>query len=187
MDLSELHPHVAIEVPGAARFQIADAVSRAAREFFIATRSWRLPMDPVAIGPGTRVYEIRTPADTVLVEPVYLQVDGTRLRSDQWRVIGANAIELPAVIYGHELSGEIAIAPTLEAEEIPDRHGYEFTDAIVSGALAKLFRIPSAEWSDMNLAAAHTEMFDRAKDSAAVRAENGFKANRTRRVRYGGL
>lgn len=187
MELRDLHPQVALEVPGVAVFQLQHAVIQAAREFFFATRAWREPMESIAMVPGQSRYAIPLPPDTVLVEPTRVELDGGRLPSQGWWTTAAGELELSPGYRGHQLTGELALAPGDEADEIPDRIGNEFRDAITYGALSRLLRVPQAEWSDLRLAGVYAGLFNEAKDAAAVRAENGYKSNRTRRVRYGGL
>ena len=183
MDLIELEAEVAIEVPGAARFAVLTAIGAAAREFFLETRAWRVAFGPL---PVAATLKPKLPADTFLVEAVKVEVDGRVLPSGSFATDNGNGLRLVDAVRGTEVSGEIAVAPSGVAEEIPERLGQEFRDALVMGALARLMRVPGAEWSNPQQAMFYQVEFQEAKDRAATRAEDGFTKKRTRTVRYGG-
>jgi hypothetical protein len=183
MQLSELEPEVALEVPGAPRFAVIDALVAAAREFFVDSRAWRVPFGPVEMASQIRP---SLPGDTFLVEAVRVEVDGERLNSGLYGTGEDDTVVLVDGVRGQWVRGTVAVAPTRDAFEIPERLGQEVRDGLVRGALARLMRIPKAEWSDPQLAMLYQIQFEEAKDRAATRAENGFVKNRTRTVRYGG-
>ena len=183
MDLAELEPEVSVEVPGAARFAVQNALRAAAREFFIETRAWR-----VAFGPLTLSEKVKPslPMDTFLVEAVRVEVDGQALRAGEFAMSHDGGIVFVGHRSGNEVSGVVAVAPTALLEELPERLGNEFRDALVAGALARLMKIPLAEWSSPQMAAYYRGEFEEATARAATRAEDGFVKKRTRIVRYGG-
>ena len=193
MRLEELHGDVALEVPGTARYQVDEAIRHAVRVFFTRSRAWREVIDPPArIPPGSNTVEIDPPIGTLIVEPVRLELDGTLLQSEDYTaeadsVVGGAVIRFPAGVRGHRLTGEVAVTLDGRNESLPDKVAREFRDAIVHGALARLMRIPQTPWFSAELAVAHSVAFDHGIDEAATRAANGMKANRTRKVRYGGL
>ena len=187
MDLSDLHPKVAIEVPGAPTFAVMGAVSDATADFLRRSRAWRVKFGPLDFLRWKTVYSVRLPPDSMLVEPTEVKLDGQRLRSENYWPVGLGEFEVAEGLYGKELRGEVALTVTNEATEVPDRLGYEFGDAIVLGALGRLLRIPGTEWTNPQLAMAYVAGYEEAIDRAATRAASGFKQERTRTVRYGGL
>jgi hypothetical protein len=187
MELGELYPRVAIEVPGIALFNIKDAVSEAAYEFCRGSRAWRGEFGPIEYQRDVGEYTLTLPRDAMLVEPTRVELDGKRLPSGSFWSLGTDQLGVVTGLSGHELSGEVAVAPSRLADEMPERLMYEFGDALVYGALSRLLRVPQAEWSDLQRALGYEERFELMKERAATRVENGFKHNRTRVVRYGGL
>ena len=183
MDFDELEPEVGVEVPGAARFAVMNALRAAAREFFIETRAWRVPFGPVPLSDHVRP---GLPPDTFLVEPVEVLIDERPLRSGSFATSADNGIVFAGNRDGTNVSGVAAVAPSGLAVELPERLGNEFRDALVAGALARLMKIPGAEWSNPQMAMYYQGEFEEAKARAATRAEDGFTKKRTRIVRYGG-
>jgi hypothetical protein len=80
----------------------------------------------------------------------------------------------------------VAVQPGMTEKTIDDRVGSVFREAIVHGALARLFRIPSRQWTDKGLAAYHLEAFELGKADAQNRGVDMF-AKVARKVKYGGL
>lgn len=168
-------------------FNIHESVMEAAYEFFSRSRAWRHGFGPLAFDKDVTVYTVSVPADTTVVEPTRVELDAKRLISGSFWSSGVDGLEVREGLHGHELTGEVAVAPLRHASELPDRLGLEFGDAIVYGAIARLLRVPQVEWSDYQRAGDYYAMFLQAVEAGATRAENGFKTNRTRVVRYGGL
>lgn len=192
MRLSELRGQVAIEVPGCARFQIDEALVLSAREFFQRSRAWREAIDPaVALVPGQQDYEVDAPFGTRVVEPVELHVDGNLLKTSLYEankdsLVGGVIITLHTGIHGSELTGMLAVTLSETSEQLPDKLGREFGEALVQGALSRLLRMQRTQWSSPELSMAYWALYQSAMDQAALRAEQGFKHNHTRTVRYGG-
>jgi hypothetical protein len=184
--LSELHPRVAIEVPGAPAFAVVGATNEAAADFLRRSRAWRVAFGPMPFLHWQSVYKIALPLDTILAEPTEVRIDGSLLRSENFWGASTDEIEVAEGLYGNQLSGQVAVTLTTSATEVPDQVGYEFADAIASGALSRLLRIPGVEWSNPQLAMTYVAGYEEAIDRAATRVANGFKQSRTRTVRYGG-
>jgi hypothetical protein len=187
MLLSDLHPRVSIEVPGVPTFAVAGATNEAAADFLRRSRAWRVGFGPMPFLHWKSVYKIDLPPDTILAEPVEVKIDGSLLRSENFWGASTDEIEVAEGLYGNELSGQVAVTLTASGVEVPDQLGYEFADAIAMGALSRLMRIPGVEWSNPQQAMVYVASYEEAIDRAATRVANGFKQNRTRRVRYGGL
>jgi hypothetical protein len=193
MNLDELNGDVMLEAPGAATFQVTQALHLAATDFFQRSRAWRVEIDPkVPLIPEVLEYEIEPPFGTLVVEPTWLEVDGGRLRSEQWTapedsMIGGVIVRLAARVHGRELGGELAVTLNRTNRVLPPKLGREFKEAIIHGALARLTRIPQLQAYNPDAASGHRMAFEELIDRAATRSEQGFKHNRTRVVRYGGL
>lgn len=69
---------------------------------------------------------------------------------------------------------------------IPDRIFYAFRDAVVDGALAKLFLMPGKDWTDQKLSGAHRLTFEAAIVRAKSRADAEF-GNPSYTTGYGGI
>lgn len=80
----------------------------------------------------------------------------------------------------------VALQPSLTRRVLDDRVGERYAEAIVHGALYRLFRMPAREWSDPKHAAYYEELFEREKSDAQVKGVDGF-IKVARSVRYGGL
>lgn len=187
MLLSELHARVAIEVPGAPQFAVEGVVNEAASDFCRRARAWRIPFGPVPFYHWQSTYKVTLPPDTILVEPTEVRIDDRLQRTEYYWTAGIDQIELAENQFaGNVLTGEVAVTLTPSGIEVPDQVGYEFSDVIVTGALGRLMRIPNAEWSNPQQMMLYMASFEEGIDRATTRVANGFKQNRTRRVRYGG-
>ena len=77
-----------------------------------------------------------------------------------------------------------AVAPTREATSFPDDLGQRCYEIICSGAKARLMRMPSQAWSNTNMAAAYTQMFEKGVNKAKLEANNDrIRAERQVRMR----
>lgn len=93
----------------------------------------------------------------------------------------SNAVELRLAI--------VPLLPTTAADGrlgVPEELALEFSEDWAHGALAKLFKIPGKDWTNLQLAGAYGEIFEQDIKNAKSRAGADFGRPR-RRVRYGGL
>lgn len=187
MDYLELYPEIRVETPGVPDFQIEDALARAAHDYFWASRAWRSVTDNLVHNPDRPLYRVNLPSDTLLVEPTRVWIDGRALSTGLFWPGDDERVEVSDYIKGRDLKIEVAVAPTRDAEELPDRVGREARQALVFGTLARLLRVPKTRWTDVNRAMLYHNEFELLSERAATRAENNGQTNRTRTVRYGGL
>jgi len=61
------------------------------------------------------------------------------------------------------------------------------SDALVAGALGKLFAIPEEPWTNGSMASYYTGAYEVAKDDAKSTSADGRMQGVARKVRYGGL
>lgn len=83
----------------------------------------------------------------------------------------------------------VPLLPTTAADGrtgVPEELALEFSEHWAHGALAKLLKIPGKDWTDIQLAAAYSSMFEDDIMVAKSRAGADFGRPR-RRLRYGGL
>lgn len=69
---------------------------------------------------------------------------------------------------------------------VPDRIFYAFRDALVDGALARLFLMPGKDWTDQKLSTLHRVSFENAIVRAKSRADAEY-GNPSYTTSYGGL
>lgn len=73
----------------------------------------------------------------------------------------------------------VALMPVHDATELPDILVDEFREAVVSGALYRLLRMPGRDWTQGDLAAVHLETFNEGMSRAKTRVAEGWSAAQT--------
>jgi hypothetical protein len=209
MNLDDLIPQVALEAQDVPEFTASMQLVLSARELCTFSLAWQ---DDVTVNLNGKATYSFLPQDGELVEPISATFTEsqtgstsrvqftTPARLDQedpsWRTRVGNALwaffpdqetvqYVPNPPQGTIIT-RVALQPTMTDRTVDDRVGNLFSETIVHGALARLFRMPNRQWSDKGMAAYYQELFERGKGEAQVRGVDGF-AKVNRRVRYGGL
>lgn len=208
--LSTLVPDIRTHIPELPSFVADRELLRAAREFCEETRAWRANINVTTVA-STATYTLSVPTNTELVDVISMKksdgstpvVPRTFKWLDEnladWRTTTSdtanyyvlesnNVVRLvytPAAAVTYNT--RIAVKPTLSATTLDDVLVNKYREPLISGALGLLFMIPRKPWSDTNLAAFHTGMFNMAKAGARTEAAEEFQTGIPRKVKYGGL
>lgn len=136
---------------------------------------------------GTRVYCYTNEGESAAADADH--VSGYQIRVVPIPVSGLDASYgiRPRVVVTTDAVADFELS-TFDSQipQIPDRIFYAFRDAIVDGALARLFLMPGKDWTDQKLSAAHRTSFERAVVTAKSRADAEF-GNPSYTTGYGGI
>lgn len=212
--ISALVPDVRVEIPEAPSFVAERQLLRAAREFLEQTRAWRINVQVSTTATIATVdLTALLPADTELVdtisikniaggEPVeprtysWLDTNSSDWRSDttldaKWFVLDGNNtirfVPTPSTTVANQYDVRLAVKPLLSATVIDDIVANKYDEALIHGALGKLYALPRKPWTDMNLAQYHQLLFVSSIPGARTEAAEEFQTGVPRKVKYGGL
>lgn len=183
-------------------------VRNAAAELAQRSGAFRYRLDGDLAIQDIATLDLSVPADTSLVKPISLTIDGNKLDAysttmldkdtPAWReecglpvkwLRDHNSIN-SVLLYPRPSStmkvyGEIAVKPTRDSTGMEEIWVERFFDFIVYGALAKLLAVPSAPWYDPNTAMFHAELFAQGVDQAR-RIADADDVRKQRKIVYGG-
>lgn len=209
MELNDLIPQVTVEAPEVPDFTASLNLVLAARELCAFSLAWQsdipvklagktsysfIPTDGELVETLSATYSVSSTGSTSRLQattPTRLDIEDpswrTRVGSPLWYWMpDQETIRfIPSPTQGTAVF-RVALQPSMTDRVIDDRVGSVYQEAIVHGALFRIFRMPQRQWTDKGLAAYYQEIFERDKGEAQVRGVDGF-AKVNRRVRYGGL
>jgi len=180
---AEFHSLVMPSVLGCPIPTVDNAIRLTARDFCLRTREWRESESFTA--PGViQQFDIDIPTGTELVRIVSVDVAGEPLdifgRGElpaSWATcapsnglyhVGTDIYMLfPAPIAGAVVTVETALMPSNTGTGISDDVFARHAEAIASGALSRLMKLPRQPWSDINLAVLHAGEYERSVHLAA--------------------
>ena len=185
IELGEFLPDLLLNVPGcseplAERAILLSAI-RMAREALILQQD----LDPIAVTSGFAEYDVESEiSSTEVCEVITAKFNNIDLEPygmvsvDSSRNVGAAATSSPGTPSGYlqygsgiitlqptpnadgELSLRIAYAPTLDATVIDDMYGTRYRDALLNGALSRLFGTAKQPFSDASMALFYLNSFN---------------------------
>lgn len=176
MEFAELVAQVALDVQGCPTFTIEEALRAATVEFCDRTHAWVDELDGFVSGDEV---SLDLPAQSRLVNIIRLVVDGvpvagiprdlmpgmtngfTRVSDTELRLHGRT---------GETVTALAALAPTWDAESVPDEFAARYRQAMVVGAKMRLLMVPGLVWSNPQLAGANRALFNREINQARLRA-----------------
>jgi hypothetical protein len=215
MELKALYPLIRLNAPGVPNVVLDVVAEVAARDFLTRTEVWTSELvNPMPYSEGATLYDPtpQIPSGTTLVsiqkvrwrptgeEILFLTGDQLNESFPGWETETDEAPEyytlnaptvarlypiadatVPAAV---EMSVSLTIAPGQTT--FPDWIFNQYQDALVAGALARLYKMPRREWTDLRLAGVAKQEFDTAVDEARSAAQSSF-GHPTYEVIYGGL
>lgn len=195
MNVADLRPLVAIEVPGCLTSSIDLAILQAAREFCRRSGVWRAWLADIALQAAVSEYTPTPPADGEIVDYLFANIDGEDTdifpehEMDEfivgWRTKTGSAVEAvigrqaSVLVYpiptasGEALSLRASIMPTRNATTLPDNLS-RWDEGLASGALARLKAMPGKGWTDREAVATHKDLFEVAINNASISMAKGF-------------
>ena len=208
MLLEDLFPDVRIEIPEAPEMFIQRTLLRAAREFCMNSRYVRedvaiplvddTPDYLVTPTAGTEVLEVvsvldqdgepltpKTPIQLDKLDPLWRTANGPPkfyINGTQGEII----ITPRPLLAAGDLTVTVATQPTLIATDIDDRLGTKYGEALVFGALGRLFLMPRQKWTSKASAKDYLGLFMAKYAEAECKAVDNHTTGIARKVKYGG-
>lgn len=202
--VEELLAEALITAPGCPETLVERALRNAAGEFYRDSQAWRVTLDPAPVIVGQRIVDLDLPQYTHSVRVFWARLAGQPLKAISERNLSDRTGEpqgyalsgisrelrldvLPARTYTRDgLEVHLAVAPTVELDELDDALFFSHRDGILYGAQRNLLLMPNVSWGNGNAAGAMAQLFEAAKFKARREAE-AQQAAVVRTVRYGGL
>ena len=179
---------------GVPKFVARQAIVKAAQQFCTQTLVWQEDYSEVVVHPGKFIEAPVPPYANVLK---YMQVfyDGKELVAVSRDSLGASGIDYralegqPRYYYQASLNTirlvpepeehgvvrmTVALAPTLEAKELPDDLIQRFWPALVNGALADIKQTQGQSYSDPQAAVVYLQLFAQGVREAKNEAARSF-------------
>lgn len=195
-------PDVMPHALGASYPLMEQEVRRAAHEFLRRTRAWTEWLAPEKTRPEGAEYEFDVPQGAAVLRIERATLDGRPFAvhaalacPSDWTEHGLDSPGLVSadrttfriaagMAPGRAMQVQVSLVPSEKAAGIPDALAHQHHDAIRNGALARLLAVPGQAWTDMNLAAYRTALFEGAIDAATVDVWRSHTRN-TPRTRIG--
>lgn len=198
-------------VPGCPDSLIIQNVRQAARELCEKASCYLEDLDPITVVNGLYEYDLDAPRNTdihklkwALLDGRYMEFSSTALmaqRYPNWREknktgvpkliaqIRPNAFWLCPVPQNKIKNGLVihaVLKPSQKSVVLEDRIANEYRDTIVNGALFRLLRLPSKDWTDLGGAKVYGALFQDGIREAEIRGRNADTPI-ARKTKYGGL
>jgi len=182
-------------------------IRAAAIEFCERSKAYILDMDPFTTISGVYEYDFEIPTGTEVHQVLYMTEDGRdmdpisprslELNYPDWRDRTGNPHvylqKTPSTFWvvpvpsgTKQIIASVALKPTRTSNNLDTSIVNQYTDAIVYGALYRLLRIPSREWTDVEAAREYLAQFNFEITQAELRARGGDLGVK-RTVKYKGI
>lgn len=202
--VEELEVEALIAAPGCPETLVRRMLRQSAVDFYRETKAWRVTTDVAPVIKGDREVELDIPANTQLVMLYWAKLadDALDLISSQQlspregrptalAVDGLAKTVLLDVIprdsyLRNGLVARVALAPTVELDDLPAELYSAHRDGILYGAITRLLAMPNVAWGNLQDAQTYAGMAANVKYSAKREAES-LQAPVVRKVRYGGI
>lgn len=206
MNYSDLVSDVMPEVMGCPEPTIERAIRDSVIDFCERGMAYRVENDPVALPANVSEVDLEIPTRTRLVRVLKvrhgskpldprtrddLDADGdwTDIKGAPTHYTFVSETAIRVVPYPNQSTTDklhirFAVAPTRASVAFPDEIGEKYYEIICAGAKARLMRMPSQAWSNTNMAAAYTQIFEKGVNKAKLEANNDkIRAERQVRMR----
>jgi hypothetical protein len=185
MNVSDIVPFVAAEVPGCPEVLIKQNIVQAAIEFCTETLVWQQIQDPITVIDKIYEYDIEVPTGARIVAIKDVWASNRKLRpvtmdqlferlpnwqssegseptyynaSTDWTTL--RIFPIPYQSNKQKLTFRAAYAPTLSATTLPDEVTTKYLDGITGGAKSRLMIMPGRAWSNPQLALVYRTQFN---------------------------
>ena len=203
-----LLPEILPMVPGCPDTLIENNIRAAVIELCEKAGVYQLELDPVTTVADIYEYDLEAPAgttvqkimwvthkgkdlepiNTVLLEqrvPDWRNETGTPLYFVQQSSKVLHLAPVPDVTATASTIIRAVLKPTYTSTSCDDDVMNDYRDTIINGALFRLLRMPSKDWSDLSAAGVYGQLFTSGVQDAEHRARMADTAV-TRKVKYGG-
>ena len=208
--LTTLRSLVIAQIPLASDPLLDRTLVEVARDFCEKTRAYRTTQT-ATVTADTLEVTLTPPADGELVDIIKSTLDGLPLTKKtheqldeidpEWRTdpqssyyitLGDSANEvlvapLSSTTYASGLSVRCAWKPALGATTLDAVIVSKYSDALIAGALSKLFIIPGESFTDPERSNYYGTVYANARDEAKQAASDGRMKGVVRKIKYGGL
>jgi len=184
----DILPLVTPDIPSCPQATIKEYLPIVASDFFARTHLWRMSLEGYSTVAGQASYDIASPLfDAVIESVLWLKVNDQAMVHTDERFVSPEFLESTGTptrfwvendsairlfyIPDREwaINGEVAIKPKRNARGMP-RWVYEtWVDTIVSGVLYRLCRVKGMDWSDMDFALMHKNIYEQGVTNARIR------------------
>lgn len=187
MKVSDFSRFILPEVIGCPDPVLEQAVVQTAYEFCDKTGAWDEVQDPQALVAGTGDYDIDVPPGAILMRVRNVWIDGQAVASETFERVAVMSRDLGSPVYfnaaidraqirlfptpsadGGQMVVRAVYAPAMTATSLPDFLLQRHTDAISSGAKARLMLMPNMVWSNAQLGSYHSDRFTSGIVSARI-------------------
>ncbi len=195
MKYSDLFVYVLSEVPGCPEFTAERAIRDTCIDFFGRTDLWRAdPLTLIALA-GITEYELEAPVGAepnhvkkvlragrpltaMLYDDAFAAIEmSERSAPSFWTQTDNGALMIgPKPVSKETLKVLYTLKPTTSSTSIPDTHGLEWREALVSGALYRLQMMTGSPWANGGGAQANAAIYEDGVKSAIKRATYGHGA-----------
>lgn len=206
-----LLPEIIPMVPGCPDTLIENTIRSAVIELCEKTGVYQLELDPVTTVANTFEYDLEPPSGTVVHKILWVVHDGKDLepistslleqRLPNWRD-SDNAgtpeyfvkqgqslfwmVPVPQSTKSSSTILRVELKPTHRSTTCDDNVMNDYHDTIINGALFRLLRLPSKEWTDYTGAQVYGSLFNEGLVAAERRARHA-DTGVARKTKYGGL
>lgn len=182
-------------------------IRAAAIEFCERSKAYILDMDPFNTIAGVYEYDFDIPTGTEVHQVLYMTHDGKdmdpisprslELNYPDWRDRTGNPHVylqktpstfwiVPVASGSKQVIASVALKPSRTSNNVDTTISNQYRDAIIYGALYRLLRMPSREWSDVGAAQEYLYQFNLEITQAELRARGGDLGVK-RTVKYKGI
>lgn len=185
MNVADIVPFVAPEVPGCPEVLIKQALVQAAIEFCAETLAWQEIQDPIVLIDKSNELDVEVPRDARIVTVKDIWASNRKLRpvtmdqlferipnwqtaegsepvyynaSADWQTI--RIFPIPLDSKRAKITMRVAYAPTLSATTLPDEIVTKHLDGLTGGAKSRLMLMPGRSWSSAQLAGVYRVQFN---------------------------
>lgn len=181
-------PLITPEVPTCPEATIKEYLPIVASDFFARTHLWRVPLEDFSTVDGQSTYDITSPFfDAVIESVLWLRVDGKNMLHTDMRLVNPEFLDKTGqptrfwveddsairLFYTPDavlpVTGEVVLKPKRTARGMPGWVTETWVDTIVSGTLYRLCRIKNKDWSDIEAAAMHKNLYEQGVTNSRIR------------------
>jgi len=199
--LSTLIPRVANYIPDVPDMAIEEALNRAAHRFFVESMVWREVLENPSVFDGAYVLDLDLPSGSQLVSLIQCTRNGDALdlagseimftpepdhKPEKVYAEGAELIFDGRLASGDVVNVMCCLTTSRTSPQFPDRFLDEYGPAFVNGAVGELYRYPTSQLRNFELAVTYEALFANEMVMAKGRASSG-RTHAKRTVKYGGL
>ena len=211
VNYEDLLPEILPMVAGCSDTLILNNIRSAAIEFCEKSGVYQEELDPITTVDGLYQYDLEAPSGARIHKILWVTFEGGDLepisttlleqRLPKWRTSNQKGkpiyyvkdslttislVPIPSATVPSSTNVRAILKPTHTSTACSDQVMSEYRDAIVNGALFRLLRIPSKDWTDFSGAQVYGTLFTeqiRYAEMCARNADTGI----ARKVNYGGL